>query len=690
MIKKGILFSLVCLLSACTIKPDAITMDERYAEAQADVKALFQPQKNFPRKIDYYEALARSLKYNLDYRIKLTNTALQAGQLDVAKFTMFPALNVSGSLYTRSNDLSSFGVTSTGAPTDVLNSTPRTLRSARVAMSWNILDFGLGYVRAKEQGNRILIAQEEARKQEQTLAQDVLVAYWDAYNAQQLIAETNDFEALLIRAKSKLVVAMHDKLVPQENILNYQAALLEGNRRLIQLTYKYNKAMLDLRHLLNLPPDQQFVLLAPPSGLTHRQSLEHLNFEKLDAITLVKRPELRGQEYQRRIAQLGVKTVILQALPGITLNDGWNYNSNKFLINNKWMDRSMDVAWNLLNLASLPTTYDAAKLQVKYETIKRMALTIAVLTETRYAYWHYEALSEEYAIAHKQTQNAEAIYKLNSDRRLASLASDQQVILAKLHSLTSKMDEQLLQADLSTALGELYLSCGADILPIDVEDQSVPELTKIIQQNFAFDKIHDFNTYVNNTYKEVFSKQVGAIPSNQSTAQADAQVKARADAQAQADAQAKAQADAQAQAQADAQAQAQADAQAKAQAKAPTNVQPPQTKTAALQANAKTKTLAQPNENKLYTIQLFGSYKPKSVARFGTQLILKKNIYYGITKYNGKDWYVLTLGKFTNIHDANTKMQLVAKELHNQSIWVRNMSDIQIAKSLADLKPLLS
>jgi outer membrane protein TolC len=660
MIKKGIKSSLimafVCVITACSVKSVPLSIDDRYAEAQADVKELFTPQKDLPLNIDYYDALARSLKYNLDYRIKLVNYALQAGQLKVAEFTMFPALNVSGSLYTRDNDLSSFGTTLTGHPTDVLNSTPRTLRSARTALSWNILDFGLGYVRAKQQSERILIAQEEAHKQEQTLAQDVLRAYWDAYNAQQLIHETRDFQALLSKAKVKIYAAMRDKLIPQENILDYQSALLEGNRRLVQLEYKYDKAMLDLRHLMNVPPDIKLVLAAPPYALRHTQDLSHINFQKLDAITLVNRPELKGQDYQRRIAELGVKTVLLQALPGITFNDGWNYNSNKFLINNKWMDRSMDVAWNLLNLASLPTTYQAAQLEVKYEKLKRMALTVAVLTETRYAYWHYTTLRDEYVIVHKQVINSEALYKLNRNRQLASLASDQQVILAKLRVITTKMDEQLLLSDLSTALGELYLSIGADILPIDVEDQSIPVLTAKIRETFTLDKTLDINTYINRTYADYFTPKIMA-PQTKFIVQKTApnQTKMIVENRKQ-------------------------EPQIHASNRSEQIIKPHITLTndAIIHITNRALAKAMHTPKTSYTIQLLGSYHIDDVKNLQAHLAEHiQNSQIGKTQHNGRDWYVLTLGQFHKVTEAKNQIKQLSENVQLSKIWIRDTRTIQ-------------
>lgn len=508
MVRRMSLLIIIVFLSSCTLSPQPMTVKERYTEAKKDVKKLFAQNKGpTHQKLDYYHALAIGLKYNLDYRIKLANDALQADQLILAEYAMFPAINASTSLYTRSNKLASFGTTSTGQITDVLNSTPNTLRSMRLGLSWNILDFGISYVRAKQQGDRYLIATEEARKQLQQLAQDVLRSYWEAYSAQELMKDTREFQRTLKSANNKLRFAISDKSIPKENLLRFQEALLEGERNLVQLQNKYDKAILDLKHLLNLPLDWHFTLLPPPKGLMQVQRLHNLNFKKLDAITLVTRPELRGQSYQKRIAEQGVETAILQALPGVSLNPGWNYNSNKFLINSKWLEKSVDVAWNLLNLASLPAALDSADAQLEYEKLKLMAITLTVLTETRFAYSRYQNLVNEYSIAKEQTKNAKELYKLILDRKQASLASDQQAILARLKSITSKMDENLLLSDLSTALGELYLSAGFDLLPYTVSNKSVPDIVRQIKHNFYEKRTMDLNQYVNRTYKKIFDNR---------------------------------------------------------------------------------------------------------------------------------------------------------------------------------------
>ena len=46
--------------------------------------------------------------------------------------------------------------------------------------SWNILDFGVSYYRARQQADQFLIAEERRRKVVQNLLQDVRAAYWRA------------------------------------------------------------------------------------------------------------------------------------------------------------------------------------------------------------------------------------------------------------------------------------------------------------------------------------------------------------------------------------------------------------------------------------------------------------------------------------------------------------------------------
>ncbi len=630
-----ILFSLCCLLglSACHFQPQPLSIDERYTEAQKNIHKLFQQTRVHKKTITYQEALARGIQYNYDYRIKLVNTALEAGQLRIAEFTMFPDLKVTGSLYTRDNDYSTFGVTSAGQATDVLNSTPKTLRSLRMGLTWNLLDFGMGYVRSRQQAERVLIAEEEARKQLQQLAQDLRISYWKAYGAQQLLHEVDRFQRLLKDANRQIEKAIADETIPKEDLLRYQTSLLDGERRVAELHYKLDKAMIDLKHLINLPLNQEIVLAPPPHAITKVQNLDDIDFKKLDAISLVLRPELSSQRYQERIAQLGIKAAIVQIIPGITSNSGWNYNSNKFLINTRWLDQSADLTWGLLNLVSLPTTLNTVDTQIKYEKLKSMALTLAVLTQTRYAYSHYVNAYKEYTISRKQSKNANEMYQLVYHRHLAALTSKQRVILAKMETIISKMNENLALSDLSMALGELYLSIGFDLLPPDINYQPFNEKLKIVDRFFERQGKLDFKNYVNETYLKLFSYRLFPAKIKQIAC-----VKKQVTKQ---------------------------------------NINEPR-----LSQNQSAVTFVRTSSSDnsssaIYTLQLFGSYHLQEVKTLQAKLLQEnKRTQLACAIYQNRNWYVLTYGKYTGFHQAEKSKQDIPQHLNLSSPFVRHIKEL--------------
>ncbi len=675
------IFSSLC---ACAVNPQPIAESESYKEARKNIAQLFSTEKA-PTTLTYEEALARGIRYNYDYRIKLVNSALQAGQLRIAEFTMFPDLKTTGSLYTRNNDYATFGITTTGAPTDVLTSTPRTLRSMREGFTWNLLDFGMGYVRARQQSERLLIAEEESRKQLQLLAQDIRIAYWKAYSAQKLLNEATALQNILNSTEKNMQAAMADELVPKEDILKFRGALLGGDRQLVELSHKLDKALIDLKNLLKLPLDSKIVLKAPPASIARVQNLENLDFKKLDTISLILRPELRSQKYMERIAKFGVKAAILQVFPGITLNEGWNYNSNKFLLNNIWLDKSVDVSWSLLNLVSLPTNINTANTQIKYEEMKSMALTLSVMTQTRYAYSQYVNLAKEYAIAKKQADNAEALYTLTLNRNIASMASKQQVVYAKLQSMIAKMDRDLILADLSTALGELYLSAGFDVLPLDAYNMPMDKTLAYIRKNFDMQDQRNFSQYVNMTYdrliksfpkKELPVKSVQFRPIEKdkeliniednvdlaSATNSDTTQPAR---------------------KATYTFNSKPVEKEKLQVHV-TKVETPNTEAALAKAdNSKkfvslTQESAESNATKTFTLQIYGSYNIKDVKKMKNELSkTNKNVYYGCAQHNGKDWYVLTYGTYTSPVKARSSLSELPKNYQNNDAFARNTAEIK-------------
>ena len=77
------------LLSGCgTIKPEPLTQDEIGARVSADRAAMYRDQQPVSGPLTLSDAMARALKYNLDYRLKMMETALSRGILDISQLPL--------------------------------------------------------------------------------------------------------------------------------------------------------------------------------------------------------------------------------------------------------------------------------------------------------------------------------------------------------------------------------------------------------------------------------------------------------------------------------------------------------------------------------------------------------------------------------------------------------------------------
>ncbi|MGL5734183.1 MAG: TolC family protein [Beijerinckiaceae bacterium] len=125
--------------------------------------------------IDVYEAIARALKYNLDQRVELMQQAVKLRELNLASYQGLPNI-VAGSGYAgRDNTLasSSESILTGRQSLEPSTSSERNNVVADITLSWNILDFGLSYVRAQQAADQVLIQQEARRRALNRIVEDV-------------------------------------------------------------------------------------------------------------------------------------------------------------------------------------------------------------------------------------------------------------------------------------------------------------------------------------------------------------------------------------------------------------------------------------------------------------------------------------------------------------------------------------
>jgi hypothetical protein len=132
-------------VSACTILPKPVTPAEVHSRVTADQVKIYAGQEPIDKPLSFEEAVARALKYNLDYRLKLMESALASGQAELVTYDMLPSLLASAGYVSRNNYYVTDSENIYTGQTQLSDSTSqeKNRRIASAALTWDLLDFGV-------------------------------------------------------------------------------------------------------------------------------------------------------------------------------------------------------------------------------------------------------------------------------------------------------------------------------------------------------------------------------------------------------------------------------------------------------------------------------------------------------------------------------------------------------------------
>lgn len=465
--------AITAALAGCAMTPHPLTQDEISKRVDSDRSKMYADQDPITGPLSLAEVSARAMKYNLDYRLKLMEQALAQGTLDVTRWDMFPSLLLNAGYVRRSNDL--VYVTPDGTPSTT--TLDRNRRIASAEFSWNILDFGVSYYRAKMASDQVLVAEERKRKVMQNLMQDVRIAYWRALGAQRLLAR---MDALMAKSKTALARARQIEqqgLLPQAQALAYQRALLDSTVLLQARRQDLELAKSELAGLMNLPPGEQFTLLDNNEPLLPPPPA---NLNKLEEVALNQRPELREEDYKKRISVSDANRALVATLPGLSFDASEQYDSNRYLMNHTWAEGGIRLSMNLFRLASIPSLNRQRDAQLAVDDTRRMAQAMAVVTQVRVAAQRYSLAKDE---LDQVSESASVDQRLANYSRAAATSrvdSELEVIRTEARSLLSQYQREVAYSNAQAAYGRLFNSIGLDVMPPENGSNDLKSLTQAI------------------------------------------------------------------------------------------------------------------------------------------------------------------------------------------------------------------
>ncbi|WP_339447934.1 TolC family protein [Pseudomonas sp. EA_5y_Pfl2_R50] len=466
---------LALAISGCAVTSDPIERSVSEQRARSDLQGMYKDQEPLRGPLTLHQAMARAVKYNLEGRLKIMEEALAKRQLDLASFDMLPRMALDAGYVGRNNvNASSSQSVRTGTQSlEPSTSQDRDRDVADLTMVWNVLDFGVSYISAKQQGDQRLIVQERRRKVINTIVQDVRSAYWRAMAAERLLKQIDSLMARVQTARDNSQTLSDQRIGDPVQSLGYQRSLIEATRQLEEQRRALSLAKTELATLINLPLGTQLTL-ATDDGYQIPEL--KVDLAKLEQEALTSRPELREQDYQTRISAAETRKAMLRLLPGLEFSAGGHYDSNSFLVEQGWADYGVKITWNLFNVISAPAAINVAKAGEEVATARRQAMSIAVLAQLYVANANYQEALRQFKTNQQLSDIDGQIVGQLRNRHQAAGIGELELIQGELNNLQADLRRDLSYADLRNAYGQIFASAGLDPLPDQVQSTEVESI----------------------------------------------------------------------------------------------------------------------------------------------------------------------------------------------------------------------
>lgn len=472
----------LALLQGCAVRPDPLSLDEHQKRVQEDRQRLYAGQESLTAPLTLDMAIARALKYNYDNRLAIMEAAFHDQQLTAATYAMLPKLAANAGFSNRDNEAASSSI-SYKTRQETLEpsvSSERDRKTADITLSWTLLDFGLSYFQARQQGDRLLIMQERKRRVVNNMVKEVIGAYWKVLTADRLLPLV---ESALKESKAALAsyeAVQKEGLSPPLEVLEQHRDLLTIVSQLRRIQADLTMSRIKLAALINVPLSSSFAIAPPDARLLMPPKLA-ASLPELEDKGLAMRPDLREESYQERIDKVEVYKEILRMVPGVSLFGGYNYDANTFLVHNTWGEVGAKATMNLFSLITGPTQIKAANTRLEVTRTRRLAQTVAALVQINLSYYQYRQALEDFEYSRQLSMLEEQIMRIAQSERAYEAQSEVVFVRRSVNAVRAQIEHDRIFSDIHQYWGNLYFSLGGDIVPPNFENDDLSTMAATIR-----------------------------------------------------------------------------------------------------------------------------------------------------------------------------------------------------------------
>lgn len=435
----------------------------RIANALLDMEAYRARSPAIDRPLTLEDALALASHYNIEAWIAAQESEFQQELATQSTLKMLPSLMAGAGSQERSH----FDASSSQSLENRQESLEPSFSSEKrggtfdISLTWNLLDFGISFLRARQQGDRISIAFQRERRVRQNLALQVTSTFWRAVAARESAEKAEQIREEIATMLANIRKEIEDKAISEIEGLKQETSLLERQDELRRFKQDYLRAKTELAKLIGLAPGTQF----PLAEVDFDNPIEPLghDIEELEWEALRNRPELFEKDLQQAISRDEARIAVAQMFPSPAMFLQFNYDSNRFLVHENWKTVGIRASWDLLTIPQQMKQRDAVKLQTELIAKRRMAIAVAILTQLHLSLIDYEEGLEQFEFSRTISQKHGALLEAVTSQAAEGKSHGGECIEQKMKYLKTRAKYLSTYANVMTASARLLNTVGRSV-----------------------------------------------------------------------------------------------------------------------------------------------------------------------------------------------------------------------------------
>ncbi len=401
-----------------------------------------------------------ALKYNLQNAIIKCKQDIKKGEKRAAWLKVLPKMKLELNQTSRNqNSSSQFRNLETGEESlDYSYSSETNNRKYSLGAVWNLLDFGVSYVSAKQSEKQEKITKLEHKKAIQELTLNVTRSYWRNLTNSSAAIDAVEINKLIFSRDERIKKQIKAKKLSRENGLNIHKEMLQTAKILKTYKHEVYKAKTEFSSLLGIMPNVKISF--SDIEVPYIDSYDRYDIKKLEEEALLNRPELYMADYKEKISEDNVRIAILKLLPSPAFVLEHNWDNNPHLYANYWYNLGVKAAYEIFELPARISEKRRNRLELEVVKNKRVALAIGIVAQVRLALIKYHAAAKK-CIAYSEISRVQndLVKTLESQVKKDKTKNDE-LISAKIGAFFAKVDYLNSYADYQTGKEQLRNSIG--------------------------------------------------------------------------------------------------------------------------------------------------------------------------------------------------------------------------------------